>query len=215
MAPAGRTESGPPPIDPTPCTFVNLVVTPPSYSGCGDPDYDRLDTLACSDLGSSPLAGPAFVWIVVTDRDGFPGGIGGIQYGIEYDRVEVTGWSLCTGGSDIPMSGWPASGSGNASTWSRGCRDMAETTTRIGFLSVASADSGVIEVTGDPRIEGATWAECDAREHLIPEVNLGGGDLSLGLTPVCVSSPGPDAAPDCVIAATPAWKGLDRSYTGE
>ena len=51
---------------------------------------------------------------------GEPGGVGGIQFGIEYDApLVVQSWNNCTGGNEIPSDDWPSSGSGNAITKSR------------------------------------------------------------------------------------------------
>jgi len=211
---ATAAPEGAPILDPSPCLFMNLTVTPPSYSGCGDPAFDELDERSCPDLGAEPLAGPAFVWVMLSERDSFPGGIGGIQFGIEHEGVDVSGWTLCTGGTDIAGLGWPGSGSGNAATWVGGCHDVEGTSTRVGYFTVTSGDAGTIQLTEDPRIGAATWAECDTRSFTVPAVNLGGGDLSVGVTPVCISQPAPDVTPDCTIASTPSWKSLDRTYSG-
>lgn len=207
-APAGAPE-----LDVSPCLFANLTVTPPSYSGCGDPAFDELDERSCPDLGSDPVAGPAFVWVMLSERDSFPGGIGGLQIGVEYEGVDVSGWSLCTGGTDIPDATWPGSGSGDAMTWAGGCHDVRGTSTRVGYFTVKSGDTGTMRLTADPRIEATTWAECDTRTFVVPPGNLGGGDLSVGTIPICVSRTSPESAPECAIESTPSWKGLDPSYT--
>ncbi len=164
----------------------NLAITGASYSGCGDPLFDFIDASACSDLTTPGLDGTAFVWIVATHEGGFTGGgIGGAQFGIEYTGVTQNGWTLCTGGSEIPDGTWPASGSGNAVTWSEGCYAPSGGAARVGFFSVADGDAGDMAVTTDPRIGEAQWADCAAALYTICENNLASAALVAGTVPVC------------------------------
>jgi len=91
-----------------PCAFLNVVLTTPSYSGCSDPAFAELDGTPCRDLTSEPIEGLSFLWIIASQRDGFPNGLGGFQLGIRHS-LEATGWNLCSGGSEIKDPHWPAS----------------------------------------------------------------------------------------------------------
>ena len=154
----------------------NIAVTQPSYGGCADPVFDFVDEATCSDLDLGPVAGPAFVWVITSREGGYPLGVGGAQFGLEHDLSG--GWSLCTGGSEIPEDGWPASGTGNAVTWGGGCYEPVGGNAKIGFVAVNDGDMGSIQVTADPRIGQSLYADCDAVLHDVCAENLGGGPLA-------------------------------------
>ena len=162
---------------------INLAVTPASYSGCADgTQYDSGD---CSGLGGAGDAGPSFVWIVASREGGYGNGIGGAQFGLNHD-LSVDNWALCTGGSEIPEGGWPASGTGNAATWGGGCYNPAGAAANIGYLTVgAGTPTGNAAVTGDPRIGEAVYADCDAAVSGICDQNLGSIDMAAGSAAVC------------------------------
>ena len=51
----------------------NVLLTPADFSmTCAD--YAWIDQGACADLTSAPVAGPAFLWVVVSASNGFDGG---------------------------------------------------------------------------------------------------------------------------------------------
>jgi len=165
---------------------MNLHITGPSYAGCEDAAFDGIDAGDCSGLASDAIDGTAFVWIVASREGGFSGGgVGGAQFGIEHTGVDATGWTLCTGGSEIPEGSWPASGSGNAVTWGGGCYDPAGSAAKVGFLGVNNGATGTIAIIADPRIAEALWASCDQTTFDICGDNLGGAQLDAGTTPVC------------------------------
>lgn len=165
---------------------MNLFITIPSYTGCADVLFDSIDSGDCSGLTSDGVDGTAFVWIVASREGGFNGGgVGGAQFGVEHTGVETTGWTLCTGGSEIPEGTWPASGSGNAVTWGGGCYDPAGSAAKIGFFGVNNGATGTMAVTADPRIAEALWASCDQTTYDICGDNLGGAELASGTTPGC------------------------------
>jgi hypothetical protein len=167
-------------------TNVNLHLTQPSYSGCGDPAFDLIDAGDCAGLASSAIDGAAFLWVVASREGGFSGGgIGGIQFGVDYEGVDPSGWSLCTGGAEIPDGSWPASGSGNAVVWASGCYAPAGTAAVVGFFAVPNGATGTMGITTDPRIVEALWADCEATEFEICPENLGGASLASGTTPLC------------------------------
>ncbi len=159
------------------CWMVNVAVTLPSYAGCADPDLVALDELDCVDVPIGASVGPGFVWVVINHLDGFENGIGGAQFGLSHDLGFVP-WTLCTGGSEIPMDGWPASGTGNAVVWTDGCYEPPSETARVGFLSVAETSSGEIFVVGDPRIGDTIFADCNADLFSICHSSSGGGSLT-------------------------------------
>jgi hypothetical protein len=160
-------------------TNLNPYIAPADY---GAQCAALLDDGDCGDLVSSlPVAGEAFVWVVASREGGFPQGVGGMQFGIEYSGLTVVGWTLCTGGSEISQAGWPDSGTGNAVTWSGGCYSSPGTRARIGYISILDGSQGSFSVTGDPRLNpvGVEWADCDAVVWQLCVENLGGiADLS-------------------------------------
>ncbi len=106
------------------CFNINLMMEPPQYGGCGVsvPYLESFET--CENLVFDPWYPQiVFVHVVASRSPDFDEGIGGLQFGIEYENVEIQGWGLCTGGSEIPEAGWPRSGTGNAVTWPGGCYD--------------------------------------------------------------------------------------------
>ena len=117
---------------------VVLLASMPSYGGCADPQYAFMNEGVCEDLLSYDTSGTPYVWVIVSRNDGWPDGIGAAQFGIEYDAA-VAAWTLCTGGSEIPVDDWPQSGAGLAATWAGGCYDVDENDdgmTTIGWFTI-------------------------------------------------------------------------------
>ncbi len=168
-------------------TTLHPVLTGPSYAGCTDPAFDFIDAADCGPLGSASIAGPSFLWFTVVRTGGFPNGIGGTQFGIEHDLGSGLGWALCTGGSEIPEDLWPDSGTGNAMTWADGCFVSPGEHARVGFLSLTTGDAGYLRFTGDPRIEEAVYADCDAALFEICAGALEEYDLASGIDVECSS----------------------------
>jgi hypothetical protein len=154
------------------------------YAGSCGTEIIRDEVLPCDALQPwSPDTGgfaPVWAWIVVggvedRDEETGRGGIGGIQFGVEYNPgIAVQGWTLCTGGAEIPEDGpggaWPASGTGNALTWNEGCYEVTENddgVTAIGFLSLDAASTGLLRITADPRIGEAHMVDCGIFTHMI------------------------------------------------
>jgi len=80
------------------------------------------------------------------------------------------GWSMCTGGSEIPEDGWPASGTGNAVTWAGGCYDVTENddgVTKIGFFVIFPDSRGAMWIVEDPRVGYALASDCWPNSYLI------------------------------------------------
>jgi len=127
---------------------INAYVTAASYSGCDDPAFDQIDAGDCAGLGQAAFAGPAFVWVVASREGGYGNGIGGLQFGL--DHTLSGGWALCTGGSEIPEDGWPASGTGNAVTWGGGCYNPAGAAAQVGYVAVGDGAVGPIAIIADP-----------------------------------------------------------------
>lgn len=166
---------------------INVTSTIPSYSGCDDPAFDSLEG-NCLDTPTDRVAGAAFIWVVASRTGGYGNGIGGAQFGLNHD-LAAQGWSLCTGGSEIPEGGWPASGTGNAVTWGGGCYMSSGEGAVIGYIAVGDGSVGNAAVIGDPRIgDLAVYADCDTETFEICDNGLG----SLGEV-VCECGPTPTA----------------------
>jgi hypothetical protein len=180
---------------------INVVVTLPDYAGCaaGLP----FEELTCEDLVSGTVEGTAFSWIFMSDGDMYPDGIGGIQFGVDYTKT-VIGWTLCTGGSEIPEDGWPNTGTGNAATWAGGCYFPAGENALVGFFTVADGASGAMNVTMDPRIGMAMWSDCQPfSQEFYPEL-LGGVDNA---------APGPPNCDEFVVPTIESsWGQIKASY---
>jgi hypothetical protein len=169
---------------------INLHMTQADYSGCAT--FDDADFVTCDDLASAPPASvDLFVWAAVSREDVFDDGIGGIEFGIFYgDSVLVQGWTLCTGGLEIPMDDpelgtWPASGTGNAMTWFNGCYVPPHEVAKIGFFSLVAFSGGPMQIIPDVRVGQALYVDCDGTLFEICEGNLGGATVPDGSTPTC------------------------------
>jgi hypothetical protein len=176
---------------------LGMHFLPPSYVGCNEPAAADA-ALNCTTLDPNAIDvgafAPNFLWLVVTGVPagtgaGAPGGIGGIQFGIEYDPTVVLGgpFTLCTGGSAIPQDDldgtWPASGTGNALTFGGGCKlvtDNPDGVTKLGFIPINPGSSGLIRFIEDPRIGEAQAAGCDASIARICRQSMGIGDVTIG-----------------------------------
>lgn len=174
---------------------------PPSYSGCAEGSVADA-ALNCSMINPNGVDvggfAPNFAWVIVGGvpeyEAGSPaaGGIGGIQFGVTYEpSVVVGGWSLCTGGSEIPSGTgpgevqWPGSGSGNAITWAGGCKEVLANPngmTRVGFFTINPGSGGFLFLDEDPRIERAQAADCDAQIFRICTQALGYAQTTPGGT---------------------------------
>ncbi len=187
---------------------INVHFTLPSYSGCNEASVADA-ALSCDAIQPSFVdAGgqPNYAWLLVDgvpdgSGPGAPGGIGGIQFGLDYPAtVSVGTWTGCTGGTEIPEPDWPASGSGYATQWSGGCRMVTENPdglTRIGFLVVDAGSDGTLSVACDPRIGRCDVADCQAAIFsLCPSYEYGVGDTSPGGTDGVVVC-GFDGCADC------------------
>ena len=193
---------------------INLLITETSYSGCSDATFDWIDAAGCDDLESLPHPGSAFVWVVTSHEEGFPGGIGGAQFGIEY-TADVTDWSLCTGGMEITEAGWPASGTGNAITWPSGCYFPPGRNAKIGFFRLSDGAAGEMTIVQDPRTDTIQYSECGGNVgHVICPQNVGAADLSVGTFPNCDDFTPPPAY-NCVATDSECPIRITWSHGGE
>ena len=163
---------------------INYSVGPPDYAGCNAAMFSMLEAGTCEDGASAGMAGTIFKWVWVHDADGFPDGIGGAQFGIETDKPMI-GWTLCTGGNEVPEGGWPASGTGNAVTWEGGCYDPPGVIAVVGFFTIADGMTGGMTIIGDPREGVAKYADCVPNGHNFCPENLMTGVNDGALTPDC------------------------------
>jgi hypothetical protein len=148
--------------------------------------------LVCADLVSGPgSVDGSFIWVVASRSGGFPDGIGGLQFGIQYSGLGGVFWTLCTGGSEIPEAGWPNSGTGNAVTWSGGCYEPGREVAKVGYVLAFDGTSGSFAIIGDPRLadfapEDAQWADCSAAVWSACPENRGFDDnIGDGANPDC------------------------------
>lgn len=174
--------------DPYPYS-IDVHFTAASYAGCEESAVADA-ALSCDAITSEidPVGSElVFAWIVVGQVPpgtgaGQPGGIAGIQFGIEYDpTLVVQGWSLCTGGTEIAEEGWPKSGNGNAMIWEGGCHlveDNEDGVTRVGFFPLRANGPGQIRVTDDPRVGIAQAADCETVSTRICRQVLGVGGVA-------------------------------------
>ena len=191
---------------------LNLLVAAPTYSGCADPQYAWIDSSDCADLTSDAIDDPAVIWVVASRNGDFPGGgIGSTEFGISYDAVPVTGWTLCTGGSETPTATWPDSGEGTTITWPGDCYDPVGTNARIGYFTVSDGDTGTISVTVHPVTTTANYIDCSSDTHELCAANLGSDDLSAGTTPEC-GNYAPAAATDCLASDDNCFQ-VDLTWT--
>jgi len=151
-------------------------IVPASFSAC---ESLNESSLQCSNVTvSSSASQDLFVWIVVADINE----VGGIQFGVEYGGgVSIAAWTLCTGGSQIPEEGrWPASGSGNAITWTQGCWNGSGNLAKVGFFYVRTGSSGTMSFIPDPRNNELKWAECGETDPALYDFCTRNGEASLG-----------------------------------
>jgi len=171
-----------------PFGFV-LHMTPATYSGCATIDDA---TLTCEgiDVQGDSAAPQQFAWLIAYGWTTIPGwptepvvrGIGGAEFGIHYPaEVAVQGWTLCTGGSEIPQNDalgvWPASETGNAVTWTGGEYTQPSGFAKIGFFAVPQGSTGRMTVMGDPRIDRAEIAAADTQIFLVPPAAYSSADI--------------------------------------
>jgi hypothetical protein len=178
----------------SPYGFV-LHMTPASYSSCGGLDDA---TLTCDPLtGIDPVGDGTlpqqFAWLIAygwedivgwPEHEGSPRGIGAAQFGIHYDiDVVVAGWTLCTGGAEIPQNDpvlgitWPDSDSGNAVTWVPVDYYSPSGFAKIGFFAIPPGSVGRLTVVADPRIGEAQIAAGDATVFTVPPAAYSSADV--------------------------------------
>ncbi len=187
LAPAAASgQTYPPPViyPPDPAFNINLYITEPSYTGCLV--FDDGEVGECTNLVSDPVMGPAFVWVVVSRFQGFPIGIGGVEFGIQHDNITVLDWALCTDGLQVFGNDWPQSGGVTAITWTAGCYYPPGDVAKTGYFIVEDASDGFMKILDDgffqPR---AVWADCIPAGFEIDPDQLGSAELSEGTEPTC------------------------------
>ncbi len=167
---------------------LNVVLTNLDYAICGGTIFDDLEEMRCEDLTSAPIDGPSFLWVVISDRDMFPYGIAGIRFGIKHE-MQMAGWSICTGGSQSAIGGWPASGAGNNVTWLDGCYYPPGENAVVGFFVLQEGSSGWMMLTHDPRVDTALWYDCTSIEQGLDPRLMGSLDSKSGGKPNCEPTP--------------------------
>jgi len=183
-----------------PVTYsLDLHFSSGSYSGCGGGVVTP--AFGCSDIetGNDAIAPPILLSVllggVVPHAAGSFGGIGGVQFGVDYPATVWLGrWTLCTGGAEIPDTSWPGAGSGNAITWPEGCMPSVPNPAglvRVGFFTVDAGSTGIIELTGDPRMDGGAWFyDCEAEGYFVCDALLGSANATIGGSPAALGCGG-------------------------
>ncbi len=173
-----------------PLVNINFIVDPTSVVNCTIFE-DRMPD-DCDGLGNDGFPNYAYaIGVYVSREGGWPNGIGGLQFGIEYDveGADVVVWTLCTGGAEIPGPGWPASGTGNAVTYPGGCHVPEGEVVLVGVLLFMRYDFedliGHVRVTADPRIGQAIYADCDPTSYEICEPNMASWTFATDVVPLC------------------------------
>jgi len=134
---------------------ITFHMTPTDYSGCGGVDDDLL---TCETTDPSGGTGSQFLWVLAygwREAPDWPADrpLGGILFAVHYPpSVTMSGWSLCTGGSEIavdnPVDGtWPESDTGLAATWPGSAYDPDSGFAKVGYLVVDEGSVGPVEVT--------------------------------------------------------------------
>ena len=174
---------------------INITVTPPTYSGCLEASVAD-QALSCAGLNPNGVDvgpfNPNFAWVLVggvPEAQGEAGGIGGLQFGVEFDPgIIISSWALCTGGSEIPQQEpvvWPANGSGNAMTWPDACYLVTangDGLTRVGFFAINPGADGFLNIIEDPRTGKAEATDCQTTLFRVCKQLLGSAEMTIGGT---------------------------------
>jgi len=194
----------------------DIHFAPADYSAC-----DGLDdqAITCDDI--DPVGAEfteQFAWIVAWGWENAPEwpegeGIGGVLYSVRYPKdTTITGWSLCTGGSQIlvdnPVDGtWPQSETGMAATWAGGGFDSATGFAKVGFLVVADGSFGTLEIVPHVTTETVQMSSPGTDPTTIDVTDLGWGRGDIDGTEgdtyvVCAKVP----------TATTSWSAIKSMY---
>jgi hypothetical protein len=186
--------------DDAPVTYsLDLHFSSGSYSGCGSGSV--APAFGCADIatGNEAIAPPLLLSVllggVVPHAPGSFGGIGGVQFGIDYPPSVLLGqWTLCTGGAEVPEAAWPAARTGNAITWPQGCLPSVANPAglvRVGFFTIDAGSTGVVDLIGDPRMDDAAWFyDCEAEGYFLCDALLGSANATIGGSPAAIACGG-------------------------
>ena len=167
---------------------VTLNLFTNGWYGASCQGFEENHYTRCDDVENHPVppeANMMFLWVIVSREGGFPNGIGGLQFGIEYDGPATMHWNLCTSGAEIPQGGWPESGAGNAVTWEGGCHNPPGENARVGHFILYGELTGTLRLTADPRGGQAVWADCTPNSYEICPGNLAVIDIEEHAFPLC------------------------------
>jgi hypothetical protein len=175
---------------------ATVVLMPYPYTAVTCGTLEEEDLLECESIAGESHPSLMYVYVLLVREGGFPNGVGGFEFGIEYDdTVDVIGWEHCAGGFDIPEEGWPASGTGNAMTWSGGCHFPPGEVAIAGDFVVANPTVGEMRIVPDPRTGRVEWVDCNIDLYEICPANLGTFDLATAVDPLCGDHCGTVPAP--------------------
>jgi hypothetical protein len=155
---------------------VSLHLSPADYAGCGGFDPDSSDCSTLEVEGDS--TGYQFAFVIVSGLTG----IEGLQFGVEYDStLTVTGWQSCNGGLAIPESGWPASGTGYATTWSSPYYPTStDSLAIVGYFTIGSGSTGTLRVVADGRVGELLVVTASDGQDVVRNVGWGVADVGGG-----------------------------------
>lgn len=187
-----------------PAASLNFWRSVPDYSGCES--FDRVALDDCTDLVSEPIAGDAYVWLVLSRVGGFSeDGVYAVEFSIEYSGVDAQAFSGCGGGAFD--DDWPASGSWASMDFNFSECEVDTEAIPIGFFYVTAGDEGTMAFGEHGAWGAARYLSCEGPPYQdICAINQATVDLSQPITPRCVASC--DATP----VATGSWGAVKAAY---
>lgn len=188
---------------------LDFHFTGTSYAGCAAlPDA----SLSCATMNPNGVVVSNFMWAwVVISGVPDPAGVGSVSFGIDHALTDIV-WSTCTGGTDMPQAGWPATGTGITITWPDDCyvvTDNGDGATALGSFVVANDETTLMFLRDDPRVGEALVTDCDALTTEICLERLGIADATVNGTQGMVVCGNP-----CVTPAEEATWGAIKAVYG-
>lgn len=213
---------------------VQIHLTPLSADGGSTGRCGTLPPLACATgertfTTEGPVSTPEspyyLAWVIVANYDAAPG-FRGVQYGIDYDNVALSGvdildWTSCSP-LEFPSPGWPASGTGNLQVFdcSRSGFIVA------GYFTIAVYDPDILDLVPRQVDDALKVADCGSAETLLDAIAAGaagfggepGQDPCFSLEDVIPPPPEPIEEPEqarLVLHAVPENGGASLTCGGD
>jgi hypothetical protein len=135
------------------------------------------------------------VYAILVDRQGFAGGFGGVEFGLDYDASSLfLLWTQC-GNLEFPSPSWPDPGAGNVVVWDTGSN--CQTTPGpdgvraiVGFFYVYAYTDALFRYTERPVSSKLSVADCTSAEYVMGSSDAGAAGFGSweGFNP-CVGAP--------------------------